>query len=157
MWLPQETILFDGAALSRTITADLAVSARFLAVESVILGREAMGEHVQEARLTDRWRIQQAGRLIFADDIAFAGEPPATPATLGTKRAFATVVLVAPEAEDLLEPVRAAIGDRGAASAWSGKLVARLVATDGFDLRKSLIPALTALAGEGGLPKTWSY
>ena len=57
MWLPQETILFDGAALSRTITADLAVSARFLAVESVILGREAMGEHVQEARLTDRWRI----------------------------------------------------------------------------------------------------
>jgi urease accessory protein len=157
MWLPQETILFDGAALSRTITADLAVSARFLAVESVILGREAMGEHVQEARLTDRWRIRQAGRLIFADDIAFAGEPPATPATLGTKRAFATVVLVAPEAEDLLEPVRAAIGDRGAASAWSGKLVARLVATDGFDLRKSLIPALTALAGEGGLPKTWSY
>jgi urease accessory protein len=96
MWLPQETILFDGAALSRTITADLAVSARFLAVESVILGREAMGEHVQEARLTDRWRIRQAGRLIFADDIAFAGEPPATPATLGTKRAFATVVLVAP-------------------------------------------------------------
>ena len=157
MWLPQETILFDGAALSRTITADLAVSARFLAVESVILGREAMGESVQEAQLTDRWRIRQAGRLIFADDIAFAGEPPATPATLGTKRAFATLVLVALEAEDLLDTVRAAIGDRGAASAWSGKLVARLVATDGFDLRKSLIPALTALAGGGGLPKTWSF
>jgi urease accessory protein len=157
MWLPQETILFDGAALSRTITADLAASARFLAVESVILGREAMGESVQEAQLTDRWRIRQAGKLIFADDIAFAGEPPATQATLGTKRAFATVVLVAPEAEDLLDHVRAAIGGRGAASAWSGKLVARLVATDGFDLRKSLIPALTVLAGGGGLPKTWSF
>ena len=52
MWLPQETILFDGAALSRKISADLAVSARFLAVESVILGREAMGESVQEAQLT---------------------------------------------------------------------------------------------------------
>ena len=157
MWLPQETILFDGAALSRTITADLAASARFLAVESVILGRAAMGETVLEAQLTDRWRIRQAGRLIFADDIAFAGAPPATPATLGTTRAFATVVLVAPEAEDLLDRVRAAIGDRGAASAWSGKLVARLTATDGFDLRKSLIPALTALTGGGGLPKTWSF
>ena len=71
--------------------------------------------------------------------------------------AAATVVLVAPEAEDLLDPVRAAIGENGAASAWSGKLVARLAARDGFDLRKSLIPALTVLAGEAGLPKTWSF
>lgn len=157
MWLPQETILFDGAALERAITAELAPGAHLLAVESVILGREASGETVAEARLTDRWRIRQGGRLVFADDLAFTGPPPASPATLGERRAFATVVLVAPEAEALLDPVRAAIGERGAASAWSGKLVARLLATDGFDLRKSLIPALTVLAGGGGLPKTWSF
>lgn len=59
MWLPQETILFDGAALSRSISADLSPSARFLAVESVILGREASGETVADARLSDRWRIRQ--------------------------------------------------------------------------------------------------
>lgn len=157
LWLPQETILFDGAALARSITAELAATARFLAVESVILGREASGESVSDARFTDRWRIRQGGRLVFADDIAFAGAPPSTAATLGQKRAFATLVMIAPEAEDLLELVRAAIGARGAASAWSGKLVARLVATDGFDLRKSLIPALNVLAGGGGLPKTWSF
>jgi len=157
MWLPQETILFDGAALNRSITAELAETARFVAVESVILGREASGETVVEGRLTDRWRIRQGGRLIFADDLAFNGLPPATAATLGTSRAFATVVLVGTGAEDLLDPVRAAIGVRGAASAWSGKLVARLAARDGFDLRKSLIPALTVLAGEAGLPKTWSF
>lgn len=157
LWLPQETILFDGAALTRTITADLAATARLLAVESVILGREAMGETVADARLADRWRIRQAGRLVFADDLAFDGAPPATPATLGGSRAFATVVLVDPRAEDLLDDLRAAIGERGAASAWSGKLVARLVARDGFDLRKSLIPALTLLAGGAALPKTWSF
>lgn len=157
MWLPQETILFDGAALSRRITAELSPSARFLAVESVILGREAMGEQVARARLTDRWRIRQGGKLVFADDLAFDGTPPASTATLGEARAFATVVLIAPEAEDLLDLVRAAIGDRGAASAWTGKLVARLAARDGFDLRKSLIPALTLLARGGGLPKTWSF
>ena len=83
--------------------------------------------------------------------------PPASPATLGGQRAFATVLLVAPEAEDLIDPFRAAIGDRGAASAWSGKLVARFLARDGFDLRKSLIPALTLLAGGEGLPKTWAF
>ena len=157
LWLPQETILFDGASLSRRITAELAGSARFLAVEPVILGREAMGETVQDAQLTDRWRIRQGGKLIFADDLAFGGTPPATAATLGEARAFATVVLVAEDAEALLDPTRNAIGARGAASAWSGKLVARLAARDGFDLRKSLIPALTVLAGRRSLPKTWTF
>lgn len=156
MWLPQETILFDGAALARAITAELAPTARLLAVESVILGRAAMGETITDARLTDRWRIRQGGRLLFADDVAFAGPPPATAATLGRAGAFATVLLVAPEAERMLEPLRAILGPKGGASAWSGKLVARLMAGDGFDLRKSLIPALTLLAGGANLPKNWT-
>jgi urease accessory protein len=157
MWLPQETILFDGAALTRRITADIAADARFLAVESVILGREAMGETVRHARLHDRWRIRRDGRLVFADDIAFDGAPPASLATLGDARAFATIVLISNRAEDLLDRARQAIGSRGDASAWSGKLVARLLARDGYELRKSLIPALTLLADGAALPKTWSY
>ena len=156
MWLPQETILFDGAALSRRIEADLAGDARLLAVESVILGREAMGETVAQARLKDRWRIRVDGRLIFADDLGFDGAPPASRATLGEARALATVVLVSPQAETLVERARALIGENGSASAWSGKLVARLAARDGFLLRKSLIPALTLLGGGVALPKTWS-
>jgi urease accessory protein len=157
MWLPQETILFDGAALTRRITADLAADARFLAVESVILGREAMGETVRQARLHDSWRIHRGGKLIFADDIAFNGPPPASLATLGEARAFATVVLVSAAAEDVLDKARTLIGHRGSASAWGGKLVARLAARDGFELRKSLIPALTLLADGAYLPKTWSF
>ena len=156
LWLPQETILFDGARLSRRITADLGSGARLVAVESIILGRAAMGEEVRQAHLRDHWRIRQEGRLLFADTVVLDGAPPASAATLDGARAFATVVAVCPEAGSLLEPVRAAIGERGAASAWSGKLIARLVARDGFELRKSLIPALTALAGQAGLPKTWS-
>ncbi len=157
MWLPQETILFEGAALSRRIDAELGEGARLLAVESVILGREAMGEAVTHARLRDRWRIRQNGRLVHADDIAFDGPPPATAATLGEARAFATVVLVGDDAENLLDKTRTAIGDTGGASAWSGKLVARLAARDGFELRKSLIPALTLLAKGTSLPKVWSF
>jgi urease accessory protein len=157
MWLPQETIMFDGAALTRRLSADLKEDARLLAVESVILGREAMGETVTHARLHDRWRIRQGGRLIFADDLAFNGLPPASAATLGGARAFATVVLVSPQAEDVLDKARHLIGARGSASAWSGKLVARLVARDGFDLRKSLIPALTLLADGVSLPRSWSF
>ena len=91
MWLPQETILFDGARLSRRIDADLAPEARLLAVESIILGREAAGETIRHAALHDRWRVRQGGRLVFADDLAIDGPPPGTAATLGDSRAFATL------------------------------------------------------------------
>ena len=155
-WLPQETILFDGSALSRRITVDLAPDARFLAVESIILGRRAMGETVAAASLRDRWRIHRDSQLVFADDVVFDGAPPASKAALGDARAFATVLLVENDAGRLLDPVREAIGDSGGVSAWSGKLVARLVAKDGFDLRKVLIPALTVLAQGAVLPKVWS-
>lgn len=160
MWLPQESILFDGAALSRRIEAEVSTDARLLAVESIILGREAMGETVAGASLRDRWRIRREGRLAFADDIAFDGPPPDTLATLGKARAFATIILVTPEPAEqldrLLSRLRAAIGTAGSASAWSGKIVARLAERDGYALRKSLIPALTLLAGGASLPKTWT-
>ena len=156
MWLPQETILFEGASIARRITADLAAGSRFLAVESIILGRAAMGETVTRVSLSDRWRIRRSGRLVFADDVVIDGTPPQSFATLGGARAFATALLVAPNAEEMLDRLRAAIGPGGAASAWSGKLVARFSGRDGFELRKSLIPALEVLAGGGPLPKTWS-
>ena len=156
MWLPQETILFDGARLTRRIDADLAADARLLAVESVILGREAMGETVHDVSLHDRWRIRRGGKLIFADDLLIDGAPPASAATLGGCRAFATLLAVTPDAEERLERLRAAIGGQGSASAWSGKIIARLLGRDGFDLRKALLPALAVLAGPERLPMTWS-
>ncbi len=156
-WLPNESILFDGASLSRSISVDLAVDARFLGVESVVLGRAASGEIVRHAKLNDRWRIARAGKLIFADDLAFEGAPPKTLATLADARAFATIVLADAHAEQFIDRVRAEIGASGSASAWSGKLVARLCARDGFELRKALIPALSVLTGGAGLPKTWSF
>jgi len=46
------------------------------------------------------------------------------------------------------------------ASAWeiagSGKLLARLVAEDGYRLRRRLIPLIELLNGRAGLPKVWS-
>jgi urease accessory protein len=56
-WLPQETILFDGAALDRRLEADLAADAVLLAVEAVVFGRAAMGECLARIRFTDQWRV----------------------------------------------------------------------------------------------------
>src|SRR5215470_5226281 len=64
-WLPQETILFDGARLARTIEVDLADDARFLFAEAVMFGRTGMGEAVKHGFFTDRWRVRRGGTLLF--------------------------------------------------------------------------------------------
>ena len=73
-WLPQETILFDGGHLSRSLDVDLADDAELVAVEAVLFGRQAMGETLHSGRLHDRWRIRRDGRLIFADDLRVEGD-----------------------------------------------------------------------------------
>ena len=60
-WLPQETILFDGARLARTIHVDLTDDARLIFAEAVIFGRIGMGEIMQHGCLHDRWRFIAQG------------------------------------------------------------------------------------------------
>lgn len=162
-WLPQETILFNGSAFRRTIEANFAVGGRGLIVEATLFGRLTMGETVERALFADRWRVRAGGRLVHAEDFAIgpdvAGRLAAGAATGGAP-AIATVLALREDAEDLLAPIRAIIGDGGGASAWrvgeTGKLLARLIAEDGYGLRKRLIPLLQMLNGAAGLPKVWS-
>lgn len=157
-WLPQETILFDGGALSRTLEADLTADARLLAVEAVILGRTAMAETVRHGLLRDRWRIRREGRLVFADDLRLDGaiaELTAKAPVLGGGRAFASLLLVDDGAGRLLTPLRAVLGRHGGASFFDGKLFARVVAPDGFILREALLPALEILRDGEPLPRVW--
>jgi urease accessory protein len=68
---------------------------------------------------------------------------------------MATAIYAGERCESLLEPVREAIGDDGGASAWGGKLLMRIAATDGLELRSKLIPALSVLMDGRPLPKVW--
>lgn len=157
-WLPQETILFDGGALSRRLEADIARGGRLLVVEAAVLGRTAMGETVRHGLLRDRWRVRREGRLVFADELrldeAIADAGAAAPVLAGA-RAFASILLVDEEAGRFVTPLRAALGERGGASAFDGKLFARVVAADGFALRTALTPALEALREGRPLPRVW--
>jgi urease accessory protein len=155
-WLPQEAILFDGARLSRCFYAEVGDQARLLAVESVVLGRKAMGETLSEFSFRDCWRIRRGGRLVFADHVALDGARVHGAAALSGAGAMATLVLIDAQAEGFLGPLRDAIGINGGVTAWDGKLIARLVARDGLCLRKSLVPALSLLAAPVELPKVWS-
>lgn len=157
-YLPQETILFDGGRLRRTLDVDADPSSRFLLLEPVILGREMMGEQVETGALRDRWRIRVDGRLVFADDLSFDGRISNmidAPAGLGGARAYATILLKAPTAAAHLPAARDIVGDAGGASLIGELLVVRLVEKSGFRLRKRLVPLLETL-GEAPLPLVWS-
>lgn len=73
-WLPQETILFERAAMARSLEVDIADNAEFLAVEAVLLGRKAMGEAMENGLFQDRWRIRKGGVLLHAENLKLAGE-----------------------------------------------------------------------------------
>lgn len=164
-WLPQETILFDRAALRRSIEVEMEAGARLLVVEPVVFGRLAMGESVEDGAFRDRWRIRHCGRLVHAEEFAIGGAIGETLAEAAVTRggfAAATLLLVADDAAVRLDAVRASLGDAGAASAWAvgtgspGKLLARIVAADGYALRKVLVPVIRLLAGKAGLPRIWT-
>ncbi|EJC80958.1 urease accessory protein UreH [Rhizobium leguminosarum bv. trifolii WSM2297] len=159
-WLPQETILFDRASLFRRLDVDLDEGADFLAVEAVLLGRKAMGETVETGLFRDRWRIRRSGRLIHAEELRLSegvAALAARQAVLGGQVAFATLLYAGPLSEAYLGKVRPLVeGSMGGASAWDGKLVVRLAAADGFSLRKSLIPVISALRNGAPVPKVWN-
>lgn len=158
-WLPQETILFDHASLARALDVDMAADARLVACESVIFGRQAMGESCDNGNFRDRWRIRRAGKLIFAEDTRL--DAPASllarPALGGGARALATLVFVAPDAPARLDDCRAALADaacESGVSALDGFLVARLVSSSPENLRLAILSLFSRLIGRAA-PRVW--
>lgn len=157
-WLPQETILFDRARLNRTTRIDLSGDATCLLLESVVLGRAAMGETVARVDFRDRREVWRDGRPVLVEPLqletaALSGGL----AVLDGARAFASLALVAPRAPDALGPVRAALGQdgvTGAASALDGRLMVRLMAGDGFPLRRQILRLLAVLRTDP-VPRVW--
>jgi urease accessory protein len=161
-WLPQETILFDRARLTRDTRVTIAGDGAFLGVEAVLLGRMAMGEAMVEGALHDSWRIWREGRLVYADALRLDGpvERRMARAAIGSgARAMAVLIHVSRRAASLLGNVREALAGAlgtAAASAWNGMLVVRLLARDGALLRHDMLRALAALRGGLPLPRVWS-
>ena len=111
-WLPQETILFDGARLRRRLRVDAAAQARLVAADMLVFGRRAGGERFQRGSLYDRWEVRIGPRLVWADALRLAPEPGAlldAPFGFADAGAAATAIYVAPDAADRLELARALI------------------------------------------------
>ena len=160
-WLPQETILFDRASLNRHTTVQLGQGARFLGIETLVLGRGHMGETVERLDFTDMRRVSDLdGRPLHAEQISIddaALKMSSEPVTFDGATVMSTIVFMAEVAADRLDAVRSCLSnttEKAAASAWGNRLVVRAMGDDAWTLRAALIPALKHLTG-GTLPRVW--
>jgi urease accessory protein len=158
-WLPQETILFDRARVSRRIDIDLADSASLLLCEIVVFGRAAMGERMLAGEFVDRWRLSRGGRLVFAENIRLdsnIGEKLRQPAVAKGGVAIGTALIV-PGDEALVERIREltpSFGGEVGISSWNGFAMARFCAQDTARLRADMMAVLGRASVEA-LPRLW--
>jgi urease accessory protein len=158
-WLPQETILFDGARVLRRIDIDLAESASLLLCEIVVFGRAAMGERMQGGEFVDRWRLRRGGRLVFAETVRLDGDIGAKltkPAIAKGGVAIGTALIVPGDAAlvELIRELTKSLGGEVGISCWNGFAMARFCAQDAARLRADMIAVLGRASG-AALPRLW--
>jgi urease accessory protein len=163
-WLPQESILFDGARLKRRVNIALARDAGILAGDILVFGRRARGERIGYGLVHDQWRIRIAGTLAWADTLFGEGDGLAGalrhPAALANAGASALLVHAGPAAATRLPLVRHLIAAtsapvRCAATCVNNILIVRWLAEDSIDIRPSFARVWTSLrAGARNLSPT---
>lgn len=157
-WMPQEMILFERCNLRRSLSIELAADARVLMVEPLVFGRTEMGEELRDTHFHDRIRITREGIPIYLDAMVLFGDTAAhldRQAVANGARAMANVVMVTPDAERHLSTVRAMLPQTAGASMLADSLlVVRILACDGLELRRALVPLLEYL-NDHDLPLSW--
>ncbi|MGH6822322.1 MAG: urease accessory protein UreD [Methylocella sp.] len=148
IWLPKETILYDGAHLSRQQMVSAEKASRFLAAEVIIFGRIARGERLTHGQLRDSWSIRCDGKLLWMDCLRLADDFAGHRARrfgFGDSVGLGTVIYFGADAVSHLPFARdMAARNGGGATLVNGILLARFLSHDEALLRAA--PA--ALASE---------
>jgi urease accessory protein len=166
-WLPQETILFDGARLHRETQINLVSGAELLALEWLVLGRTACRETLLGGHISDSWRVSIDGRLVWADSFRVTDQVVpslGSRALLSTTKALGTLVCFDAHPDRRLEffrDVGSSLACRCAATSVAGLVVVRFAAIVSCDLRLALHSLLLQFDREFGpgpfrVPKMWS-
>ena len=159
-WLPQETIIFDGAELDRTVCLDMSADSKCLLAETIVMGREAMGDDIRVCHFTDNWRLYREGQLFHAESLRLTdrvAEIMAVPAGGNGARLLSTILYAGFDAEQmagLLTSVVETCSSKCAMSCWNDRLVIRLMSPHPRFARADINELLCALGGQP-LPRVW--
>jgi len=91
-WLPQETIVFDGALAESAYEVDLAADAGLIGWDIVCLGRTGSGERFTRGSYRSTIQVRREGKLLWLERgrIDGGGSLQASPAGLNGKPVFGT-------------------------------------------------------------------
>ena len=129
-WLPQESIVFDGAEGQLTTEVALAAGATFIGAEMICLGRTGSGERFDSGYMNMSTRVIQAGTPIWLERAHLEGGSDllqALPGLAGAPVSATLLIVGAGVDEALRDACRAVVPTvgRGAVSLLPGVLVAR--------------------------------
>jgi urease accessory protein len=138
-WLPQETIVFDGARGELLTRLNLTGNARAALWDIVCLGRPACGELFQEGYLAQNLHIQRDGKSLYRERNVFFGGSDLLHQSWGMSgqpvsgTLLMTVELAAGKIDELREQLQYRLGESGpdkgllGLSTFDGLLVARYI------------------------------
>lgn len=129
-WLPQESLVFDGALGDLATEVVLQGDACFIGAEMLCFGRTASGERFDRGELTMRTRIVRDGRPLWLERgrIEGGGALLGSPVGLAGQPVSASLVLASPRCDEaLLQAWRELVPTvgEGAVTLLPGLLVAR--------------------------------
>ena len=173
-WMPQETMVFNGARARQTLEITLAPKALFFGWEMLCLGRITRGERFATGEFRQRIRLVRAdgGAPLWRESMCLSGNDPLMSSPLGFRGlpVAATAWIALPDTEsgvvtaDVLAAVRVELGDAPLAAASSpeaGLIVIKAMGDAPEAVRNLLIGVwkkirLQVFAREAILPRIWS-
>ena len=167
-WLPQESIVFDGADALLALEVEVEDDASVLAWEIATLGREAMGERFDFGCLRTLVTVRHADRIVLYEAGEVTGGSAWLDSPIGWRgaRACGTFVFVGQAIDDALLQA-----GRGSLAPWEGTaavsrltsklLVARYLGPSATEARAAFVALWSrlrpAIAGRPALPpRIWA-
>ena len=164
-WLPQATIVFDGALADAELEADLGADAGLIGWDIVCLGRTGSGERFSKGSYRFSMAVRRKRKLLWMERgrVDGGGRLLQSPAGLGSHPVFGTLFASFPQMDrDVVDSVRRAKpGDgEGSVTVLPGVLLARYLGDSGEAARQYFIAlwriVRPALAGrEACEPRIW--
>ena len=159
-WLPQETIVFNHSKFERSLTINLSYCSNCLVAETIVLGRQAMGESVYDCHLIDNWRVFRDGNLFHAESLRLSDQVSkiiAAPAGGNGARLLSTILYIGDHLEQIADRVSDVIKhslSNCAMSCWNDRLIIRLVSAHSASARKDIEKLLLAIRKQP-MPRVW--
>ncbi|CAA0103115.1 Urease accessory protein UreD [Zhongshania aliphaticivorans] len=119
-WLPQETIIFEGAEAELCNQFFLQGDAKLCAWDIVVLGRRASGENFKHGRCTQKIEISRNDKLVFKERTEWLGGSRMLDAPWGMNgmSVSGTLVMTLQCDQQLLDDLREGLADLASDKAW---------------------------------------